>query len=188
MNAYNLAALPALGVNVSKLGCVMLDVEPADPDLRIDFIKEEWGYHSTHPDRRYVSGVQYRWHVTLLYGLLHNAQDIKEHVDEALRGWAVTRPLTVRRLEMFPSPWESEPYVSIVGRLSTAIGPEPPDLIEAHARLSMLPHIDTHPQYKPHVNFGFVKRHHATEAYEACHALLPMPLTVVDINYGGEFM
>ena len=83
MNAYQVKALQRRGITISALGCVMLDVE--SPDLSC--IPDEWCYTSAHPDRKWISGRQDEGHVTLLYGLLDNANTIREDIDEVLDGW-----------------------------------------------------------------------------------------------------
>ena len=82
MNAYEVNALKRRGIVVSALGCVMLDVK--GPHIS-RLIPEQWTYTSTNPDRRWISGAQDEGHITLLYGLLDNANEIREDVDEV---WA----------------------------------------------------------------------------------------------------
>jgi 2'-5' RNA ligase len=149
MNAYEVNALKRRGIVVSRLGCVMLDV--SGPKVS-RVLPNTWLYHSTHPDRRWITGAQDEGHVTLLYGLLDNANTIREDIDEVLAGW---EPGIVQaaRIGVFPSPFDDEPYSCIVAHLEVT-----DELKDAHARLSLLPHIDTHPEYKPHVTLAYVRR------------------------------
>lgn len=180
LNAYDLKALPALGINISALGCVMLNVEPVD----LSMLPDEWGYTTRDPARKYISGVQRGGqHITLLYGLLHNANTIREHVDEVLDG-VTFEGLAVECLDVFDSPYPDEDYKCIVGRLHDKWGNEPGCLVDAHARLSMLPHIDTFPTYKPHVTLAYVKRQYTTDVINVLRWLLPLPLVPAGIDYG----
>ena len=149
MNAYEIQALKDMGIDLSRLGCVMLDVQI--PDLT-DVIPPEWRYSSANPARGWVNGLQTDGHVTLLYGLLSNANAIRPAVDEVL----LTRALR-----------------------------------DAHARLSLLPHIDTHPTYRPHVTLAYVHRDRTEDAiyairrhYRARDVLVPITFDVVGLNYG----
>ena len=114
MNAYGVQALRDMGIDPGKLGCVMLDV--VAPDLS-DVIPDEWCYSSPHPDRHWVSGRQKEGHVTLLYGLLQSAHDIRPAVDEVLDGWEPGR-ISGHGVTVFPSPWDDEPYSCIVSELT----------------------------------------------------------------------
>lgn len=155
MNAYEVQALKRRGITVSALGCVMLDVD-GPPISRL--LPTSWTYTSTHPDRRWISGAQDDGHVTLLYGLLENAHTIREDVQEVLEGWQAG-PITTDRVGVFPSPFDDEPYSCIVAHLALS-----DSLRDAHARLSLLPHIDTHPEYKPHVTLAYVRREYEEDA------------------------
>lgn len=184
MNAYTLRALPELGVDVSELGCVMLDVEPIDLG---GVIPPEWEYHSPDPAHRWVSGVQTGGqHITLLYGLLRNANTIREHVDEVLDGWSPGGRLAVFWVDTFPSTFPDEDYVCLVGRLAGPTEPPPFALRDAHQRLSMLPHVNTHREYVPHVTFAYVRREFAAAARDALAEVLPVELRVIGLNYGRQ--
>lgn len=183
MNAYQVKALQRRGINVSALGCVMLDVE--SPDLSC--IPDEWCYTSAPPDRKWISGRQDEGHVTLLYGLLDNANTIREDIDEVLDGWA---PGVIRgdRLTVFPSPFPDEPYSCIVSELVLT-----PELRDAHARLSLLPHINTHPTYRAHVTLAYVHRDREADAlaairraFKARDVLVPMQFEPIGLNYGDK--
>ena len=180
-NAYQLKCLPAMGVNIHDLGCVMLDVEPID--LR-GAIPEEWAYTSTNPKLSYVSGIQEEAHITLLFGLLQNANLIRSAVDEVLEGWE-PGPISVWTIDAFPSPLPEEPYVCLVAKIWGQ------GLKDAHARLSLLPHINTFPEYQPHLTLAYVHKDHANEAIRAVEnalgaldGLLSTPVEPLGLNYG----
>ena len=89
-------------------------------------------------------------------------------------------------LTVFPSPWEDEPYSCIVSELTLT-----PELRDAHARLSLLPHINTHPTYRPHVTLAYVHRDHTEDAlralrrhFNARDTYVPVHFTTGSLNYG----
>lgn len=181
MNAYKVKALQRRGLVVSRLGCVMQDVEPVD----LSALPDEWCYTSPHPDRRWISGKQVgEAHVTLLYGLLDNANTIREDVDEVLDGWE-PGTISASDFEVFPSPFEDEPYSCIVARLDVT-----DNLLDAHARLSLLPHVNTYPTYKPHVTLAYVHKDHTGDALAALRerfevdGILRIHFTPTRLNYG----
>jgi hypothetical protein len=176
MNAYSVNALKEMGIDVAKLGCVMLDVEKLDT---AGVVPAEWAYTSPNPDHWWIKGLEVGDHITLLYGLLSNANAIRVAVDEVLDGWEPEH-LSIESVGSFPSTLADEPYSCIIGHVSVT-----PALLDAHARLSLLPHIDTFWEYRPHVTLGYVKRRHEQDAVErfgeryASYALRP-----VGLNYG----
>lgn len=181
ISAYQLKCLPRMGINIRDLGCVMLDVEPID--LK-GAIPEEWAYYSSNPKLTYVSGIQKEAHVTLLFGLLQNANTIRSAVDEVLEGWEPGSP-TIWFIDVFPSPIPEEPYVCLVAKLWGK------ELTAAHARLSMLPHINTFPEYSPHITLAYVHKDYAAKAINAVNnalgaldGILYTPVKVLGLNYG----
>ena len=149
-NAYQLDALADLGIRVGDLGCIMLDVDAPVPIA--DVIPRAWEYSSDSPMLRHVSGIQDEHHLTLLYGLLPQVR--RWHVDEVLDGWTgLDVAVTTDMLDVFPSPIPDEPYSCIVARQSWGAGDE---ILNAHQRLSLLPHINTHPVFKAHVTLAYV--------------------------------
>mgnify|MGYP001761390293 CR=1 FL=1 len=180
LNAYSVKALQRRGIDVAALGCVMLDVD-GPPISRL--LPATWLYWSEHPDRQWISGPQDSAHVTLLYGLLDNANTIREDVDEVLDGWE-TGPLTTDRVGAFPSPFEDEDYSCIVAHLSLT-----DNLRDAHARLSLLPHIDTHAEYKPHATLAYVRREYEQDAVRLIEQEFGcvkgyLDFTPITLNYG----
>lgn len=142
-------------------------------------VPAEWAYVSPHPDRFWIKGMEAGDHITLLYGLLSNGNTIRAAVDEVLDGWQPGQ-VTVDHVGSFPSTFADEPYACIVGHIAVT-----PELIDAHARLSYLPHIDTFWQYKPHLTLGYVHREHEAAAIERLGAAVNgVPLTPLGLNYG----
>src|SRR5213076_674823 len=113
MNAYGVQALKDMGIDPAKLGCVMLDVEPIDT---ASMVPADWAYTARDPSRFWIKGLEAGDHITLLYGLLSNANEIRGAVDEVLEGW---KPSFVRihDIGIFPSTLEDEPYSCIVGHI-----------------------------------------------------------------------
>lgn len=180
MNAYSVEALKRRGIVVSKLGCVMLDVD-GPPISKL--LPTTWLYSSSNPDRRWISGAQDEGHVTLLYGLLDNANAIREDVDEVLGGWEPGQ-ITTDHVGVFPSTFDDEDYSCIVAHLAVT-----DDLLDAHARLSLLPHIDTHPTYRPHVTLAYVRKEFEKDAVRLIEQELGcvvggLDFTPLGLNYG----
>jgi 2'-5' RNA ligase len=173
----------ALGIEVPRLGCIMLDVD-VPPDLAAALaaaVPQEDVYVSSDPSRAWIRGVVALDgpHVTLLYGLLGNGNAWREHVDAVLDDWERPTAVPIESWGMFPSTFEDEPYACIVAHVERT-----PALLEAHARLSMLPHIDTHPEYRPHVTIAYVRRD-AVDAVLERLAAIPHPvLAPLGLDYG----
>jgi hypothetical protein len=143
-------------------------------------------------------------HVTLLYGLLgqigrwgtdHFSNDYyptdlsADHVDQVLDTWVMPTRVVVDQLAAFRSPYpEGDPdhdaYSCIVAKVSPSMNPA---ILEAHQRLSFLPHINTHPEYTPHVTIAYVKRD-AEDRWlgQLDHLLMTkqLDLTTIGLDYG----
>jgi len=170
-----------LGIDTQKLGCIMLDVKPIDFG---DAIPEEWLYYS--PTLPYCQGIPEEAHITLLYGLLKPGPEMKDAVDEVLKGWRAKDPRGYM-LDVFQSS-NNEPYACIVLRIEDS-----PNLTEAHARLSMLPHIDTFWEFKPHLTLAYVHQEYAQRTVlniqrklNAKDIFVFTSLIPIGINYGGD--
>lgn len=134
--------------SISDLGCVMLDVEPEFP-LNLP---KEVGYHSTHLDRKWISGVQSEFHITLLYGLLINANKIQEEVKGLLRAGILFQSFETTEIDIFSSPFADESYDCVVMRVHNG------EVNDAHRALSAIPHINTFPRFKAHITLGYIRR------------------------------
>lgn len=142
-----------LGIDPFDLGCIMLDVVPFDvaacvPDGREDL------YFSSNPKLKYAQGdvASSKAHLTLLFGLLEKGPKWKKEVDAVLEGWDQPEAVVVDRIGYFPSSVPGEDYSCIVAHIKPT-----ERLLDANARLRMLPHIDGFPEYKPHVTLAYVK-------------------------------
>ncbi len=174
MNAYTLTCYDQLRVHLRDLGCVMLDLEPVAP---LPAVPSDWLYTSLDPDLAHVAGQTTEHHTTLLFGLLRNAHEWLFAIDEVLDGWAAPNAFEVDEVHAFASPKPSEPYACIVAAL------ESNSLRDAHARLSLLPHVDTHPTYRPHVTLAYVHRDHAAAAVDLFANSYPR-FASLGLNYG----
>ena len=167
-----------MGIEVSKLGCVMLDVEPI---RSADYAPSSWAYYAKNPERKWIKGLEAGDHITLLYGLLQNANTIRSAVDEVLDGWEPPDEVVIDHVGSFASTFDDEPYACIIGHIRVT-----PELLDAHVRLSYLPHIDTFWEYKPHLTLGYVHKHREQDAIRAFSQATQggAVLTPKGLNYG----
>jgi hypothetical protein len=174
-----------LGLDVNKLGCVMLPMEPIDlfGDGRADILDIEDLYASNDPAKFWVAGdVSDKAHITLLYGLITPAYEQTENVDEVLASWDRPSYLAVDSVTFFPSPFKDEDgYAAIVAKV------EDPHLDEAHARLSYLPHVNTFPSYEPHMTLAYVKLESAQRWCDILNlATLVLEVKQEGLDYGKQ--
>lgn len=183
-----------LGINLSKLGCIMLDLSPIpvgnllgqDGVTSLLYSIDE--YKAKDPDRFWIDGyVGGNPHITLMYGLLTpgNESPMKELVPQVLEGWKYP-PITISHVGYFPSPYPDEPYYCIVAHIDPS-----PDLSEGNARIKMLPHIDTFAGYKPHATIAYIKAERGEEYRDSLIAeltkgLAGVQLEVTGLNFGGN--
>jgi len=119
-------------------------------------------------------------HVTLLYGLLRPGPELKKHVDAVLDGWT-PQDVTIASVDVFPSGDPTEPYVALVAKLEMT-----DNLMEAHARLSLLPHLDTHASFQAHVTLCYLNSTADTQGYieTLTKELVGKTVKALGINYG----
>src|SRR5205085_2546493 len=90
-------------------------------------------------------------HLTLVYGFLRSATELKKHVDAVLEGWT-PQDVTIAGVDVFPAGSADSPYTALVATLELT-----PNLLEANARLKLLPHCETYPLgYMPHVTLCYL--------------------------------
>lgn len=166
-----------LGIDLSKLGCIMLELQPVFvPDL-----DEADLYYS--PTQKYAQGyVGGEAHVTLLYGLMPEVQ--AEHVDIVLNGWSVTS-VQLGDIEAFEST-NGEEYYCVHAAVDLESNPE---LLDAHQRLSLLPHVNTFLTYEAHVTLAYVNPDALDRVTTALRtALAGARLLVTGLNYGDTLV
>lgn len=141
-----------LGINIDKLGCVMMDVKPLD--IMSTPKNTEMFYVSQNKDRKWINGwvADKTAHVTLLYGLMDNANKLEKEVNVVLDGWKM-EDVEIESIGFFESPYEDEPYYCLVAHLKVT-----EELLEGHQRLEFLPHINTFTGYKPHLTIAYLKK------------------------------
>ena len=166
-------------IDTTKLGCVMLDVEQVPVE---NWLPKQWAYHAKNTSRYWIKGFDVTSHVTLLYGLLDNANAIRHEIAYVLDRWEAPKTVEVSEVSFFPTsfPGEEE-YACIIGKVVLS-----EELKEAHRRLQLLPHIDTFP-YEAHLTFGYVHEHRRDDAVQTVMARLnKLSVPVTGINYGRE--
>jgi hypothetical protein len=119
----------------------MLDTEPV---VVSDIIKPEDLLEVDPAEHPHMQGIvsENVPHCTLLYGLLRPGPELQKHVGAVLDGWKADK-VTVDDIAIFETSQDDEPCVCIVALLIVT-----DELAEANARLRLLPHIDTYPEYK----------------------------------------
>lgn len=144
-----------MGITIDKLGCIMLDL---DGDGIPKLIEDEGLYFTKHPDRFWIKGfvAGHTPHVTLLYGLLESGNTTyREYVDKVLEGWECDE-VEIDHVGYFESPYSDEPYYCIVAHVHVTYS-----LMEANQSLQLLPHINTFPDYKPHITIAYIRKDEA---------------------------
>jgi hypothetical protein len=178
-----------LGIDLSKLGCVMLDLEPLENMFTIEADGAGCAlYYAKNKERFWIDGwvVGKTAHVTLLYGLLEEAKNYESHIERVLSGWKLDE-VEIDHISYFDSPYPDEPYWCLVAHLKVT-----DDLLEGHERLCMLPHVKTFPGYKAHVTIcyldkfqGEAYRDKMIEEFNKLWAGKKMKVKPA-INYGGN--
>lgn len=151
----------ALGINLSKLGCIMLDLEPFNNAYSIEVDGAGVAlYYAKNKERFWIDGWIFDHpHITLLYGLLTpgNESPMNELVPMALEGWEMPE-IEVADIGYFDSPYEDEHYWCVVAHVKVT-----PELQEGHDRLCMLPHVKTFPGYKAHTTVCYLDKRQGEE-------------------------
>lgn len=164
-----------LGIDPNDLGCIMATTVPIVVSSVID---PEDLYC---PDGESGDGMvsENSPHTTLLYGLLSSGPAMQKHVDAVLNGWSLSG-VQISGVEAWGQP--DDPSACLVATLVPNS-----DLSEANARLRLLPHIDTFPDYKPHITLAYVKNDpEKVSAYvdELTRRLALSVVPVTGIDYG----
>jgi len=171
-----------LGINIDKLGCIMLDV---DGEPIVNLIRADDLFTTSNPDRFWIKGFvagKKVPHVTMLYGLLQSGNTIyRKYVDEVLKGWHCDS-VECDHVGFFESPYTDEPYYCIVAHLKISN-----ELKEGNSLLQLLPHINTFPDYKAHITIAYIRKdeqlkNNVIGLYN--NLLQNKKLEVTGINYG----
>jgi len=194
MNQLNSRQFPdvykKLNVNITDLGCIMLDL----PSFKVTpFVLggEDDLFYGKIPELKYAQGAvsETKAHVTLLFGLMESGKKWQDEVDAVLDGWKI-ESVTIGEISSFPSNIPGQDYDCIVGKIVVT-----PELLEGHQRLQLLPHIDTFPDYTPHVTLAYIKRDEEgvklgeSTKEKWLRSLQPLEgvnLPISGLNYGGE--
>lgn len=141
-----------LGIDLRKLGCVMLPVDTFNVTDRIPGGRDDL-YVSPNPDNYWVNGAvsERQAHVTLLYGLMRSAVEDRELISLLLEGLVPTHGHFTGVTAFAAPSYMKEPYAAVVATVATE-----PSLLDAHNALTMLPHMNTFVPYKPHVTLAYV--------------------------------
>ncbi len=131
-----------MGIDLRDLGCLMLNTE--NP---VDYVHQGTPYVSPDPKKFWVKGRMDHWHVTVRYGFLDgvNADDVDSVLAEV---GEFPSKLTLVSTEIFPSPYPEEQYDTLVARV------EDKRLNKINQALSVLPNVNTFPEYKAHITIG----------------------------------
>lgn len=167
------------GINYTKLGVVTLTLETLDIPKLAPGIENDL-YYSEHPYRQWLAGdvASRKAHVTLRYGLLKPAYDTRETIDLLLSDTVPTK-VHLEAIEVFQTPFHDEEYSCIVARVRSAH-----NLVLAHDRLGYLPHVNTFPDYKPHLTLAYVDRTRVARWAQILQEKLPDTLQVTGVHYG----
>ena len=161
------------GIQLDKLGCIMAKYRrPMELFRAIDpsiVYKDE---------TENIPGIEMQSHVTLLFGLMKPGLEQMDVVDEALKDWRPSAFFKPSQVSVFETdnPWDVvvlEPmYVD--------------EFVNAHQALSKLPHVNTFPEYKPHMTLAYVHKghgHHVRKALQQTLWGVP-PLAFAGLDYG----
>lgn len=170
---------PELGISLDELGCLMLDVRMEI----VPKIDSSYLYQAKDEKKFWIKGLvaEKTPHITLLYGFLKPAYEYKKQIETVLKGWDIGS-VQISSIGYFPSPYLEEPYSCIVAHLKVT-----QELMEGHQRCQLLPHVDTYPEFKPHITIAYVKDDSdiRTEVINTCHKQLTgYNLQVIGLNYG----
>lgn len=147
-----------LGISISKLGCIMLDVEKLEVS---DVIDSDHLYYASDKSHFWIDGIVSEKvpHVTLLYGLMRSGMEMQKHVDAVLELVEAgdfpdyfPREVVIEEVSFFESNLPDEPYYCLIAKVS------PLNLKEVNDRLRLLPHCNTFPDYEPHITLAYIKK------------------------------
>ncbi|WP_439946500.1 phage portal protein [Streptomyces sp. BBFR109] len=164
------------GVNPDDLGCIMIDTEALEitsfvQDGEADLVNE------TDRHAHQMGAVaEIEPHITLLYGLLENGNTWKDKVDAVLDGWSMSKA-TIENVDFFETP-DSYAVVAHIEKTT--------ELVDGHERLTLLPHIQTFSEYRPHMTLAYIQKTADVDKWVKSlgDAYNGKTLKVTGINYG----
>lgn len=182
-----------LNIDLSKLGCVMLDVDPIYNNTDVDdeeysrfyYVEPKYLYYAKNKDKFWINGwvAEETPHMTLLYGLMKEAEEYKDQIKELLKDWNC-KSVQIEDIDSFDSPYKDEEYYCIVAKLKLT-----DNIIEGHNRMQLLPHIDTYSEYKPHVTICYIQKNDKLRdeiIKDLKETLVGRRLYITNINLGGN--
>lgn len=179
----------ALGYNLSKLGCLMLDTEPIKTvyyEIMQDGITTYFPEYKTQNKARFwIDGyvADKTPHLTLFYGFLQEAGCYKWHIEKLLEDTSISN-VTIEDVDFFESPYEDDKYYCVVAKVK-----QTPELLHAHNKMMLLPNIQTFPDYKPHITIAYIVKDEDIRDRFIKHLkqeLVGKEIQVTGINYGGN--
>lgn len=156
-----------LGINLSDLGCLMLSTESP-----VEFLGDATPYISPDPKKYWIKGLLDHWHVTVRYGFLPGVAT--NDVDDVLKDVEIPNTLSLSGVEIFPSPYADEPYECLVARV------EDERLKQMNQALSVLPNVNTFPEFKAHITIGYFVK--------APTVVLKSSVSTLDFDYGHDLV
>ncbi len=137
-----------LGIDTKKLGCIMLDTEKLEITKHIEGAEDDLVHSTDRHDHKMGAVAEEEPHVTLLFGLLENGNLWKKEVDTVLKGWKMDN-IEIEEVDYFDTP---DSYAVVAHVKKT------PELIDGHERLTLLPHVATFSEYKPHLTLAYLEK------------------------------
>jgi len=190
INAHNFKEVyEMLGINLSKLGCIMLDTEPIETNYWVymqDGVTPYFPeYKAKNKERFWIDGyvAGKTPHLTLMYGFLNEAKSYQKHIEILLKDWKC-EDVEIEDISYFNSPYEDEEYYCVVAKVK-----QTPELIEGNERMKFLPHLNTFMGYKPHITIAYIIKDDSIRDHFIEHLkkeLVGKKLKVTGINYGGN--
>jgi phage portal protein BeeE/2'-5' RNA ligase len=166
------------GINPDDLGCIMIDTEQLDITDLVEDGEADLVEATDRHEHAMGAVAELEPHITLLYGLLENGNVWKDKVDTVLKGWKI-ETATIDKVDFFDTP---DSY-AVIAHIKVT-----PELIDGHERLTLLPHIQTFSEYKPHMTLAYVKKDSDVDKWVKAlgAAYNGKEIMVSGINYGDE--